>query len=161
MTFRFQAELWALLILSRVTQKKDDNGNEIMWHHEDFTWIHYTQHSEAFCFSIKKKKTHQTNWIHVSGSPRLPVIAPAWLPALLKISVRILCAPEGIQTWKKKSINVRKEAKDSIDWKETGRQEWTDNPADRDRKKRNFLPFEAVLRVPEIAVSAKVTKVKS
>lgn len=160
MTFRFQAELWTLLILSRVTQKKDDNGNEIMWHHEDFTWIHYTQHSEAFCFSIKKKDTSDklNSCVWVSEvTCNCSRMAPC--------SFENLCS-NSLRSWrntdmKKKSINVRKEAKDSIDWKETGRQEWTDNPADRDRKKRNFLPFEAVLRVPEIAVSAKVTKVKS
>lgn len=86
------------------------------------------------------------------GYEKLPVIAPAWLPALSKISVRILCAPEGIQT--QKSINVRKEA----EIQQTEKWESTDSPAERE--KINYLPFGADLRVPEIAVPAKPTRTK-
>lgn len=55
---------------------------------------------------------------------KLPVIAPAWLPALLKISLQILFAPEEskIPTF----MNDQEGSKNSADWKNGDKNEQTE-----------------------------------
>lgn len=45
------------------------------------------QRNKGLCFNVGRIEM-------LSGFPSLPVIAPAWLPALLKIAVQNLCVPE-------------------------------------------------------------------
>lgn len=68
------------------------------------------------------KAQHQTDSIHAFGKEKVPVIAPAWLPALLKISVQILFAPEGRKT--PQPMNDHEGGDNSLDW-----QNWNNSPA--------------------------------
>lgn len=54
---------------------------------------------------------------------KLPVTAPAWLPALSKISVQILFAPGGRKI--PKFMNDQEGSENSADWKNGGRNEQT------------------------------------
>lgn len=76
----------------------------------------------------------------------LPVIAPAWLPALLKISVQILFVPEGRKI--PKFMNDQEGSENSVDWK---------NEQSSRQREKHSLPSVAVLRPPEIAVPVRPT----
>lgn len=87
------------------------------------------------------------NSIHVFSHETLPVIAPAWLPALLKISVQILYAPEG-----------RKIPKFMNDQNESKIQQTGKKLRQADRKLFLFcVPFVTDPRAPEIAVPVRST----
>lgn len=67
---------------------------DLIWECIEIIYFHSAQHSEAGCFNVRKNEIPQTNLIAVWNFQSLPVIAPAWLRALLKISVQNLCAPK-------------------------------------------------------------------